>query len=205
MAALTRIFKLCDVNKDGLLDDDELNDFQRLCFDAPLQARELEGVKEVVAQSTATSFGDEPGIVDGCLTEHGFLFLHTYFIQKGRLETTWKALRTFGYGEDLSLREDWLYPRSVGQNSGGESGSFWRNLRSDRLLADSTYRATVQPNSVRKATSSLLTFLKRLTRCACHAKRGSLKAPEVTDFGCSWFCRAGPRWCTETRGARQLV
>lgn len=109
VAALTRIFKLCDVNKDGLLDDDELNDFQRLCFDAPLQARELEGVKEVVAQSAFS--GEEEGIIDGCLTEHGFLFLHTYFIQKGRLETTWKALRTFGYGEDLSLREDWLYPR----------------------------------------------------------------------------------------------
>lgn len=92
-----------------MLDDDELNDFQRLCFDAPLQARELEGVKEVVSQ--ASSDEGEGGIRDGCLTEAGFLFLHTYFIQKGRLETTWKALRTFGYGEDLSLREDWLYPR----------------------------------------------------------------------------------------------
>ncbi|KAK4051643.1 ERMES complex Ca(2+)-binding regulatory GTPase gem1 [Microbotryomycetes sp. JL201] len=106
IAALSRIFKLCDVNKDGLLDDDELNDFQRACFDAPLQARELEGVKEVAALAP-----EEPGIVDGSLTEQGFLFLHTYFIQKGRLETTWKALRTFGYGEDLSLREDFLYPR----------------------------------------------------------------------------------------------
>lgn len=27
-AALCRIFKLCDLNKDGLLDDDELNEFQ---------------------------------------------------------------------------------------------------------------------------------------------------------------------------------
>lgn len=105
VAALSRIFNLCDVNKDGLLDDDELNDFQRVCFSAPLQARELDGVKEVVAQS------DEEGIVDGALTEHGFLFLHTYFIQKGRLETTWKALRTFGYGEDLTLREEFLHPR----------------------------------------------------------------------------------------------
>jgi len=107
VAALSRIFQLCDVNKDGLLDDDELNDFQRVCFSAPLQARELDGVKEVVAQS------DEQGIIDGALTEHGFLFLHTYFIQKGRLETTWKALRTFGYGEDLTLREDFLHPRYV--------------------------------------------------------------------------------------------
>ena len=75
-----------------------------------LQARELAGVKEVVAQLDLSAGGD-PGIVDDALTEAGFLYLHTYFIQKGRLETTWKALRTFGYGEDLSLREDFLYPR----------------------------------------------------------------------------------------------
>jgi Ras family protein T1 len=51
------------------------------------------------------------GIVEGGLTQAGFLYLHTWFIQKGRLETTWKSLRKFGYGEDLSLREDFLYPR----------------------------------------------------------------------------------------------
>lgn len=64
-----------------------------------------------MAQLAGEGGEDMPGIVDGSLTEQGFLWLHTYFIQKGRLETTWKALRTFGYGEDLSLREDWLYPR----------------------------------------------------------------------------------------------
>ncbi|SCV74493.1 BQ2448_8134 [Microbotryum intermedium] len=109
VAALSRIFKLCDINKDGLLSDDELNDFQRVCFDAPLQARELAGIKEVVSRGTQDD--EQPGIVEDALTEEGFLYLHTYFIQKGRLETTWKALRTFGYGEDLSLREDFLHPR----------------------------------------------------------------------------------------------
>ncbi|SDA04574.1 BZ3501_MvSof-1269-A2-R1_Chr3-2g06294 [Microbotryum saponariae] len=109
VAALSRIFKLCDINKDGLLSDDELNDFQRVCFDAPLQARELAGIKEVVSRGTQDDH--QPAIVDDALTEEGFLYLHTYFIQKGRLETTWKALRTFGYGEDLSLREDFLHPR----------------------------------------------------------------------------------------------
>jgi len=41
----------------------------------------------------------------------GFLFLHKLFIQRGRLETTWTVLRKFGYGDDLSLREDFLYPQ----------------------------------------------------------------------------------------------
>ena len=40
----------------------------------------------------------------------GFLFLHTLFIQKGRQETMWTALRRFGYGDDLELRQDYLLP-----------------------------------------------------------------------------------------------
>ncbi|CAG8607356.1 13079_t:CDS:10, partial [Acaulospora colombiana] len=48
--ALKRIFNLCDTDKDGVLNDDELNEFQRKCFNAPLQQQELEGVKEVVKE-----------------------------------------------------------------------------------------------------------------------------------------------------------
>jgi len=51
------------------------------------------------------------GIRDGGLTEAGFLYLHTIFIQRGRLETTWTVLRKFGYGEDLRLTEQFLLPR----------------------------------------------------------------------------------------------
>lgn len=45
------------------------------------------------------------------LTELGFILLHTIFIQRGRLETTWTVLRKFGYAEDLRLKEEFLYPR----------------------------------------------------------------------------------------------
>lgn len=47
------------------------------------------------------------------ITEIGFLYLHTIFIQQGRMETTWTVLRKFGYGEGLDLREDFLLPRLV--------------------------------------------------------------------------------------------
>ncbi|KDQ62481.1 hypothetical protein JAAARDRAFT_121545 [Jaapia argillacea MUCL 33604] len=103
--ALKRIFKLCDTNKDGILDDSELNEFQRKCFDAPLQLQELEGIKEMVREHA------EGGVRDDGLTEAGFLYLHTIFIQKGRLETTWTVLRKFGYAEDLRLTEAFLSPR----------------------------------------------------------------------------------------------
>ncbi|KAG9306215.1 hypothetical protein G9A89_016119 [Geosiphon pyriformis] len=102
--ALTRIFKLCDADKDGVLNDEELNEFQKKCFNAPLQQQELEGVKEVVKEH------EPDGVNEVGLTQRGFLYLHTLFIQRGRLETTWTVLRQFGYGDDLSLREDFLYP-----------------------------------------------------------------------------------------------
>jgi mitochondrial Rho GTPase 1 len=40
----------------------------------------------------------------------GFVFLNVLFIQRGRLETTWTVLRTFGYDDNLDLREDFLQP-----------------------------------------------------------------------------------------------
>ncbi|KAG8895591.1 ERMES complex Ca(2+)-binding regulatory GTPase gem1 [Tulasnella sp. 403] len=123
--ALKRIFKLCDVNKDGLLDATELNDFQRKCFDTSLQLQELEGIKDTVRShianglsvvpppvhpsSSSSSPADTPS--DEGLTEAGFLYLHTRFIQRGRLETTWTVLRKFGYAEDLKLKESFLEPK----------------------------------------------------------------------------------------------
>ena len=53
------------------------------------------------------------GVRDDGLTEAGFLYLNTMFIQRGRLETTWNVLRKFGYGEDLRLAETFLYPKSA--------------------------------------------------------------------------------------------
>ncbi|KAF9067133.1 P-loop containing nucleoside triphosphate hydrolase protein [Rhodocollybia butyracea] len=103
--ALKRIFKLCDLNKDGILDAHELNEFQRKCFDAPLQLQELEGIREMVNQHA------DGGVREGGLTEAGFLYLHTVFIQRGRLETTWTVLRKFGYAEDLRLTEAFLAPK----------------------------------------------------------------------------------------------
>lgn len=78
---------------------------QRKCFDAPLQLQELEGIREMVTQHA------DGGVREGGLTEAGFLYLHTIFIQRGRLETTWTVLRKFGYAEDLRLTEAFLSPK----------------------------------------------------------------------------------------------
>ena len=106
--ALRNIFCLCDTDKDGVLNDEELNDFQLLCFNAPLQLQELEGIKHLVMDGEEEL--SDPPLEDGALTLAGFLYLHTLFIQRGRLETTWTVLWTFGYGMDLQLSHTYVYP-----------------------------------------------------------------------------------------------
>uniref|UniRef100_A0A8K9WPI6 Mitochondrial Rho GTPase n=1 Tax=Oncorhynchus mykiss TaxID=8022 RepID=A0A8K9WPI6_ONCMY len=87
--ALTRIFKVSDLDNDGILNDNELNFFQRACFNDPLASQALEDVKNVVRKNVID------GVCDNGLTLKGFLFLHTLFIQRGRHETTWTVLRRF--------------------------------------------------------------------------------------------------------------
>uniref|UniRef100_A0A8C6LXN4 Ras homolog family member T1a n=1 Tax=Nothobranchius furzeri TaxID=105023 RepID=A0A8C6LXN4_NOTFU len=102
--ALTRIFKVSDLDNDGILNDNELNFFQRTCFNTPLAPQALEDVKNVVRRNMAD------GVKDNGLTLKGFLFLHTLFIQRGRHETTWTVLRRFGYDDDLELTQEYLFP-----------------------------------------------------------------------------------------------
>lgn len=101
VAALRRIFKLCDKDEDGGLNDKELNEFQYACFNVHLQPDELAGVKNVVKEKTKDGIRD-----DGSISVTGFIFLHTLFVNKGRLETTWIVLRKFGYDDDLRLALD---------------------------------------------------------------------------------------------------
>lgn len=102
--ALKRIFRLNDKDKDHLLSDDELNQFQKKCFNTGLSETELIKIKDLIKEKI-----DEGLIKDG-ITEAGFVFLHLQLIQQGRLETVWTVLRKFGYGEDLSLKKDFLSP-----------------------------------------------------------------------------------------------
>ncbi|XP_027151852.1 mitochondrial Rho GTPase 1-like isoform X1 [Coffea eugenioides] len=100
--ALKRIFILCDHDMDDALNDEELNEFQVRCFNAPLQSAEIVEVKRVVQEKLGE------GVNDLGLTLTGFLYLHALFIEKGRLETTWTVLRKFGYDDEIKLRDPYL-------------------------------------------------------------------------------------------------
>lgn len=54
IAALERVFHLCDHDQDGVLNDTELNQFQVDCFGGELQNDELEKVKGVVKEKVET-------------------------------------------------------------------------------------------------------------------------------------------------------
>lgn len=111
-AALSRIFKLCDTNKDNLLDLNELNKFQLKCFNTKLSQKDFDDIINLVSQHSSQTISQLPDN-NVALTELGFILLHTIFIQRGRLETTWTVLRKFGYAQDLRLKEEFLYPKLV--------------------------------------------------------------------------------------------
>ncbi|XP_030369244.1 mitochondrial Rho GTPase isoform X2 [Scaptodrosophila lebanonensis] len=102
--SLVRIFKICDIDGDNLLNDYELNLFQRRCFNTPLQPQILDEVKAVIQKNVPD------GIINDAVTLKGFLFLHCLFIQRGRNETTWAVLRRFGYNDQLEMCQDYLRP-----------------------------------------------------------------------------------------------
>ncbi|KAL6714584.1 ERMES complex Ca(2+)-binding regulatory GTPase gem1 [Lecanora helva] len=105
IAALKRIFFLCDKDHDGYLSDDEVYGFQKTCFDKPLDPKELDNIKQSLSKSSATT------VTPKGLTREGFVALHKMFAEKGRHETIWIILRTFHYSNSLSLHSSFLNPR----------------------------------------------------------------------------------------------
>ena len=67
--ALVRVFKICDQDNDGLLNDYELNQFQVRCFQVPLTPDAMQEVKAVVRK--ATGDGDAGGVRDDAVTLNG--------------------------------------------------------------------------------------------------------------------------------------
>jgi mitochondrial Rho GTPase 1 len=100
--ALTRIFALCDADRDGVLSDAELNKFQREVFGSPLVGAQITGIKNLLRRNV------HDGITDAGITVSGFIYLHKLFIQRGRSETTWEVLRAFYYGPNLRILRERL-------------------------------------------------------------------------------------------------
>ncbi|KIV81817.1 mitochondrial Rho GTPase 1 [Exophiala sideris] len=105
VAALLRIFYLSDKDKDGLLNDKEMQDFQLKCFDKNLSPADLQHIKDTIEHHLHGAASDRG------ITSQGFLLLNKLYAEKGRHETIWVMLRTFQYTDSLSLQESFLHPK----------------------------------------------------------------------------------------------
>nr|XP_027204426.1 mitochondrial Rho GTPase 1-A-like [Dermatophagoides pteronyssinus] len=105
--ALKRIFTICDLDNDGILNDLELNNFQTYCFDSYLLSQTLDDVKYILKSIIPD------GVSENGITLQGFMFLLTFFIQRGRHELIWIVLRKFGYNNSVALDDQYLYPNSA--------------------------------------------------------------------------------------------
>ncbi|KAK4889596.1 ERMES complex Ca(2+)-binding regulatory GTPase gem1, partial [Elasticomyces elasticus] len=105
VAALQRIFYLCDKDQDGYLSDKELHNFQLKCFDKSLSEEELSNIKRSIQRWSP----DSP--VEKGIDIDGFLLLNKMFAEKGRHETIWIILRKFNYTDSLSLKDTFLHSK----------------------------------------------------------------------------------------------
>ncbi|OCL06233.1 mitochondrial Rho GTPase 1 [Glonium stellatum] len=115
VSALQRVFHLCDKDKDGYLNDEELLAFQLKCFEKPLGEDDLSNIKRSIQRMAPESANDRG------IDERGFLLLNKIFAEKGRHETIWIILRKFHYTDSLSLKDTFLHPKfDVPQYSSAE-------------------------------------------------------------------------------------
>ncbi|KAL3811580.1 hypothetical protein ACHAXA_006865 [Cyclostephanos tholiformis] len=131
--ALTRIFRIFDTDRDGLLSDAELNAFQKKFWGVPLLEKDLSDWKVMVTQHDSS--GDQKNVLrEGKFTVAGFLIIFDILITgQNRLEVPWKVLRTLGYDDDLNLS----LPASISPPKGCDvefphlNPNDWRLTRSD--------------------------------------------------------------------------
>lgn len=93
--ALKLIFRLCDLDGDFRLNDDELNNMNRMVFGIELTHRELDKIKLLIKENTTDGL-DHAGI-----TFSGFIEINKVFIKKLKSENAWKILNFFKFNERL--------------------------------------------------------------------------------------------------------
>ncbi|ETV69982.1 hypothetical protein, variant [Aphanomyces astaci] len=99
ITALKRIFRLFDVDRDGVISRDELHEYQNVCFKTRMKPEDMDALLELVALVKA----------DGVATDtrglrfDGFAYLSELAIEKNKPEHCWQVLRTIGYSDTLEL------------------------------------------------------------------------------------------------------
>jgi len=97
--ALTRTFRVFDVDKDGLLSDNELKAFQRKVWGVALTEQDIERWKTMISTGSL----DEV-MRDGKITLRGFLQIFDMLVTKeNKCSVPWRVLAVMKYDNDLNL------------------------------------------------------------------------------------------------------
>lgn len=119
VAALKRVFFLCDKDQDGFLSFAEFCDLHYKCFGTAATADEYSAIESAVNDviyPERTADGRTRGV-----SEDAFILLNKMYAEQGRHETIWGILRAFHYTDSLSLQDRFLFPSfDVNANSSVE-------------------------------------------------------------------------------------
>ena len=105
--ALLRIFRICDKDFDGYLNDWEIGELQTDVFSSDLLPCHIDGLKEFLLQKCESDKYTREDTAKGINFE-AFKCLQTIFIKKMKLQTSWLILEHFGYNEKLRINEKHL-------------------------------------------------------------------------------------------------
>eukprot|EP00903_Cladosiphon_okamuranus_P007205 g6994.t2 len=108
--AMRRLFRIYDVDRDGVLSDDELNAFQLQSFDVNLSQEDHNSLRTILDRLASQEGKDVDAFVrrpsegvPGGFTVNGFLRLIRLFIDKKQMKAPWQAMATHHYDEELVL------------------------------------------------------------------------------------------------------
>nr|CAI39266.1 rab_C91 [Paramecium tetraurelia] len=98
--ALTRIFRICDRDGDGVWSDAELEKFQKKVFKRQLDYSDITGIKDMIEEELHDNSNKK------VITLEGFIALQKRGIELMKIQICWTILRFFRYKDDLTLDEN---------------------------------------------------------------------------------------------------
>eukprot|EP01127_Copromyxa_protea_P015332 TRINITY_DN4395_c0_g1_i3.p1 TRINITY_DN4395_c0_g1~~TRINITY_DN4395_c0_g1_i3.p1 ORF type:complete len:713 (-),score=115.57 TRINITY_DN4395_c0_g1_i3:134-2239(-) len=111
LATLDCIFFQLDSDKDGFLDDEDIKTLQWVCFNVQYTDQEVLDIKDSLKAAQEEEGIDGPeALIDGKVTKSGFRILFELMLERGKTETVWKIIRTFGFDNKLAVRDDACIP-----------------------------------------------------------------------------------------------
>lgn len=109
VAALKRVFFLCDKDQDGYLNFNEFSALHKKCFDHASSEEEYQKILSAINEIIYPDVNSEGKTIG--ISIDGFIILNKLYAERGRHETIWGILRTFHYTNSLSLNDKFLFPQ----------------------------------------------------------------------------------------------